>query len=86
MFITLLLSKDSVISQPVLYLSLYFKRNRDRYYQLLQKVRDDGDWESFVNLFLTGVYEVSEDAIDSAQRGATPLDHVDGKSRPHHQR
>lgn len=66
LLITLSLCKDSVISQPILYLSLFFKKNRDQYYRLLQKVRDDGDWESFVKLFLSGTYEISEDAINTA--------------------
>jgi Fic family protein len=68
LLITLLLCGDSVISQPVLYLSLFFKKNRDQYYRLLQKVRDDGDWESFVKLFLTGILEISEDAIKTATK------------------
>ncbi|MFO7618436.1 MAG: Fic family protein [Thermoplasmata archaeon] len=68
LLITLLLCKESVISRPILYLSLFFKKNRSQYYRLLQKVRDDGDWELFVKFFLSGIYDISEDAIKTASK------------------
>ena len=46
LLITLLLCAENVMQEPLLYLSLYFKQNRDAYYDLLQRVRTEGDWES----------------------------------------
>src|SRR5260221_7300104 len=46
LLITLILCEERALTQPLLYLSLYFKQNRTRYYDLLQRVRTDGDWES----------------------------------------
>lgn len=68
LLITLFLCTRGVLTDPLLYLSLYFKRNRSRYYELLQKVREEGAWEEWVRFFLTGVAESAEDAIWTAKR------------------
>ena len=67
LLITLLLCSRGFLAQPLLYLSLYFKRHRDEYYALLQTVRTTGDWEAWLRFFLEGVAEVSEQAIETAQ-------------------
>ena len=67
LLITLLLCSRGFLAQPLLYLSLYFKRHRDEYYALLQTVRTTGDWEAWLRFFLEGVVEVSEQAIETAQ-------------------
>jgi Fic family protein len=41
-----------VLRQPLLYLSLFFKKHRDEYYRLLGAVREDGDWEAWIDFFL----------------------------------
>lgn len=63
LLITLLLCADGVLQEPLLYLSLYFKQHRDTYYDLLQRVRTEGDWESWLHFFLTGVYETANQAV-----------------------
>ncbi len=68
LLITLMLCAEGVLSDPLLYLSLYFKTHRDRYYALLQRVREHGDWESWVEFFLTGVRDTSNQAADTARR------------------
>lgn len=68
LLITLLLCAEDALSQPMLYLSLYFKRNRTRYYELLQRVRTHGEWEEWVRFFLAGVLETSEQATGAARR------------------
>jgi Fic family protein len=77
LLITLLLIREKVLSDPILYLSLYFKQNREQYYELLQRVRTHGDWESWVEFFLKGVCEVAESAADAADR----LHHLFEKDR-----
>jgi len=66
LLITLLLVEKGLLSQPVLYLSHYFKRHRAEYYDRLQAVRDEGDWEGWLAFFLRGVAEVSREASATA--------------------
>jgi Fic family protein len=67
LLITLLLCSAGVLSQPILYLSLYFKTYRQEYYDLLQRVRETGDWESWLQFFLTGVHDSAVQATDAAR-------------------
>ena len=48
------------MSEPLLYLSLYLKSHREAYYDLLQQIRETGDWESWLRFFLQGVWETAE--------------------------
>ncbi len=66
--ITLLLCSEGVIRSPLLYLSLYFKRNRDAYFEHLQRVRTDGDWEGWLTFFVEGVIDVAESTTRTTQR------------------
>ena len=66
LLITFLLTEKKLLSWPVLYLSHYFKRHRAEYYNRLQAVRDEGDWEGWLIFFLQGVTEVSGEATRTA--------------------
>lgn len=68
LLITFLLCQQGALVKPVLYLSHYLKRHRSRYYDLLQSVRDTGDWESWLKFFLTGISEVANEAVETARR------------------
>ena len=68
LLITFLLCERDVLNKPVLYLSYYFKAHRQEYYERLQAVRDRGDWEGWLDFFLTGIIEVSAQAADMARR------------------
>lgn len=68
LLITFLLCERGALRKSVLYLSHYFKRHRQEYYDRLQAVRDAGDWESWLSFFLRGVAEVSVQAADTARR------------------
>ena len=68
LLITFLLCEREVLRKPVLYLSYFFKRRRQEYYDRLQSVRDDGAWEQWLTFFLRGVVEVSGQAADTARR------------------
>ena len=52
LLITLLLVADGVLAVPLLYLSLFFKLHRSRYYELLQQVRFEGVWEDWLRILL----------------------------------
>jgi Fic family protein len=67
LLITLLLEHWQLLSAPLLYLSLFFKRHRAEYYRLLGKVRIDGDWEAWIGFFLEGVSTIADEAVISAR-------------------
>jgi Fic family protein len=67
LLVTLLLEEWNLLSQPLLYLSLFFKRNREDYYRLLNAVRLEGDWEGWIRFFLEGVASIAKEATDTAR-------------------
>jgi Fic family protein len=67
LLITFYLLWKGVLQKPLLYLSYYLKKNRAEYYDLLMKVRRDGDWETWVKFFLKGIAEVSDEATKTAR-------------------
>lgn len=67
LLITLLLIEKGVLSEPLLYLSLFLKANRSEYYDRLGAVRTRGDWEGWLKFFLTGVTVTADDAARVAQ-------------------
>jgi Fic family protein len=68
LLITFLMCAQDVIREPILYLSLYFKTHRAAYYDLLDRVRIKGDWEVWLEFFLTGVKETADQAASAARR------------------
>ncbi|RPD88423.1 Fic family protein [Luteimonas sp. 100069] len=68
LLITFLLTECGVLHKPVLYLSHYFRRHRQAYYDHLQAVRDRGAWEDWLQFFLHGVVEVAGEAAETARR------------------
>ncbi len=66
LLISFILCTEGMMSEPLLYLSLYFKTNRQAYYDHLQAVRETGDWESWVEFFLIGVIETATQAFETA--------------------
>lgn len=68
LLITFLLTERNVLHKPVLYLSHFFKRHRQDYYDHLQAVRDHGAWEAWLAFFLRGVIEVAAEAAETARR------------------
>ncbi|MCC6748845.1 MAG: Fic family protein [Deltaproteobacteria bacterium] len=67
LLVILLLQEWKLLSQPLLYLSLFFKRRREDYYRVLSRVRTDGDWEGWTAFFLEGVAITAEEAVQSAR-------------------
>ena len=68
LLIVLFLKERGLIEYPVLYLSYFFKKNRNRYYELLNNVRIKGEFEEWIKFFIKGICEISEDAISSIQK------------------
>jgi Fic family protein len=68
LLVTLLLCAEGALGAPVLYLSLYLKTHRERYYDLLTKVRTEGAWEEWLTFFLEGVLEIATQSTEAANR------------------
>lgn len=67
LLITLLLEHWKLLSAPLLYLSLFFKKHRAEYYRLLGEVRRSGDWEGWTDFFLEGVATIADEAVTAAR-------------------
>jgi Fic family protein len=68
LLITFLLCESKILLRPVLYISHYFKKHRQEYYDRLQGVRDHGQWEAWLKFFLKGIAEVSLEATETARK------------------
>ena len=68
LLITFLLCEQKVLLKPVLYLSYFFKQQRQQYYEELQSIRDNGTWEQWLTFFLSGIVKVSGQATETARR------------------
>ena len=62
LLIVLMLFAEGILSDAILYLSLFFKKNRDEYYSLLQNVRLKGEWEEWIRFFISGIIDTSMEA------------------------
>ncbi len=68
LLVSLLLEHWGLLTKPLLYLSLYFKRNQQEYYRRLNAVRVEGDWEGWLEYFLEGVTQISDEAVDASRK------------------
>ena len=67
LLVTLLLHNEGVLSEPLLYLSLFLKQHRQEYYRHLGQIRTHGDWEAWLEFFLHGVRQTAEGAVATAR-------------------
>lgn len=68
LFIVLMLIEMGLLSEPLLYPSYYFKKHQLEYYQALDRVRSEGDFEGWVKFFLMGIKESCIDARNRVQK------------------
>ncbi|MFZ4116406.1 MAG: Fic family protein [Chthoniobacterales bacterium] len=68
LLITLQLCESGLLFQPILYLSLFFKKHRALYYELLQETRLYGSWKQWIEFFLEGVTRSAHQAIEAAHK------------------
>jgi len=68
LLIPLILREERVLQYPLLHLSLFLKENRTRYYEHLQEVRLNGNWESWLDFFLQGVRDIAEMTASDIQQ------------------
>ena len=67
LLVTLLLEHWNLLSQPLLYLSVFFKQHREEYYRRLGAVRTEGDWEGWTRYFLEAVRTIATESVESAR-------------------
>ncbi len=68
LLIPLILVAAGVLSEPLLYVSVFFKKHRQTYYDRLQQVRVTGDWESWLLFFVDAVADTAQQAVATAQQ------------------
>jgi Fic family protein len=68
LLLILLLVHWGLLPLPLLYLSAYFEKHRQAYYDLLLSVSTRGAWREWVEFFLRGVAEQARDAVVRAKR------------------
>ena len=77
LLIALLIDHWRLLDQPLLYLSVAFRRAQPEYYARLAAVRTDGDWEGWTRFFLDCVREAADDGV----RVARELHAIVGRDR-----
>ncbi len=68
LLIPLILVEAKVISEPLLYLSVFFKKHRQTYYERLNQVRLTGDWEGWLLFFVDAVAAMANQALTIAKQ------------------
>ena len=68
LLISLILCSDQILHDPILFLSLYFKNHRQTYYDLLQAVRVEGNWEAWLEFFAGAVKETADQCTATAEK------------------
>lgn len=66
--IQLMLLEEQVMRQPLLYISAFFEKNRQKYYDHLQSVSTDGTYDEWVKFFLNGVVTQARDGVEKSRR------------------
>jgi Fic family protein len=64
LLLSLLLCEQGYLTQPLLYLSGFLEKHRDRYIDSLLRVSQSGDWAGWIDFFLEGVAEQSIDGVE----------------------
>jgi Fic family protein len=68
LLLVLLLMNWNLLPMPLLYLSAYFERNRQKYYDLLMAVSQRNSWDEWLIFFLRGIKEQAHDAVERAKK------------------
>lgn len=67
LLITFYLATNNILHKPTLYLSKFIKRNQQAYYDCLYNIHSEGDYETWVKFFLTGIIETAQEAVEIAR-------------------
>ncbi len=67
MLVPLFLAKTGLLASPVLYISAYFEKHREEYYDRLLRVSSDGDWTGWCAYFLKAIEEQTKENADKTR-------------------
>lgn len=68
LLVTLFLCQRCILNRPLLYLSAFFERHRQEYYDHLLRVSQRGAWQQWLEFFMQAVVNQSHDAVRRARR------------------
>ena len=68
LLITFYLCQQKILDKPVLYLSEFFKKHRELYFDLLENYHNQGEIYPWIDFFLEGIATVSQDAIITSRK------------------
>ena len=77
----LYLVAQGLLDYPILYLSRFITKNKSDYYQLLQNVRDEGDWEKWILFMLDGIALTSKHTLDLVKKIVSLMLHTKHRLR-----
>ncbi|SDZ76056.1 Fic family protein [Psychroflexus halocasei] len=65
LLITLYLVDKEILKKPILYLSDFFEKNKDLYYENLTRVRTQNDMKQWLKFFLVGIIETAKKGVET---------------------
>jgi Fic family protein len=68
LLMSLVFCAEGLLEDPILFLSLYFKNHRQAYYDLLQAVRTEGNWEAWLDFYAHAVRETADQCTETAAK------------------
>lgn len=68
LLLSLLLHDWKLLTRPLLYLSPYFDRHREEYFDLLLRISTEGAWQRWIEFFVRGIVEQARDTADRANK------------------
>ena len=68
LLIHLILSERNLLSQPLLYLSMYIESHKSEYYRLLLEVSKKGNWNDWIKFFMYAIITQARDAVSNIQK------------------
>jgi Fic family protein len=66
MLVPLFMARKALLKEPMFYISAFFERNRDEYYERLLAVSRDGAWTEWIEFFLRAVIEQAKENQNKA--------------------
>ena len=81
LLITLFLVKEGILHQPLLYISSYFEKRKDLYYDNLNNIREKNDLLHWIKYFLVGIEQTAEQAVKTLSEVLRFKDKVEDKIR-----
>jgi Fic family protein len=68
LLVTMVLGRERVLREPLLFPSAFFERHRAEYFERLDRVRDEGEWDEWLLFFARGMEESATEAFAGARR------------------